>query len=210
MLVKDTLIVMQFVCLLIPPALAALLSGTIFFKTGDLIGKLRENLENIKSDVPCHNEISKISMNYNYLYVLVHEVEKEFSLTNFLILCSQWFNLNTVLFCYILYKGDLLSYSLGSQIIAELIFAIILNISVIQCASKISYQVFRVQTTLQLMHNKSATTKCSHLQIMKNMMDIKFPEMTAYGIVKLNPSLIASSFGSVLTYGLLVINVNRP
>ncbi|GIY19092.1 uncharacterized protein CDAR_126781 [Caerostris darwini] len=119
MLVKDTLIVMQFVCLFIPPALAALLSGTIFFKTGDLIGKLRENLENIKLDVPCHNEISKISMNYNYLYVLVHEVEKEFSPTNFLIVCSQWFNLNTVLLCYILYKGDLLSYSLGSQIIAE-------------------------------------------------------------------------------------------
>ncbi|GIY19093.1 hypothetical protein CDAR_126791 [Caerostris darwini] len=41
------------------------------------------------------------------------------------------------------------------------------------------------------------------------MMDIKFPEMTAYGIVKLNPSLIASSFGSVLTYGLL-LHIRNP
>ncbi|GIY62586.1 hypothetical protein CDAR_596341 [Caerostris darwini] len=106
--------------------------------------------------------------------------------------------------------GDLLSYSLACLMITELIFAVILNIGVILCASRISYRVFRVQTTLQVMHNKVGTAEPKTLQIVKNMIDIKFSEMTAYGIVKLNPALIVSSFGSVLTYGLLVINVNRP
>ncbi|GIY57655.1 uncharacterized protein CEXT_487861 [Caerostris extrusa] len=94
--------------------------------------------------------------------------------------------------------------------IAELIFAVTLNVGVIMRASRISYQVFRVQTTLQVMYNKVGTAEPKTLQIVKNMLDIKFPEMTAYGIVKLKPALIVSSFGSVLTYGLLVINVNRP
>ncbi|GIY29792.1 uncharacterized protein CEXT_780231 [Caerostris extrusa] len=94
--------------------------------------------------------------------------------------------------------------------ISELIFAVILNVGVIMSASRISYQVFRVQTTLQVMHNKVGTAEPKTLQIVKNMLEIKFPEMTAYGIVKLKPALIVSSFGSVLTYGLLVINVNRP
>ncbi|GIZ05358.1 hypothetical protein CEXT_511841 [Caerostris extrusa] len=94
--------------------------------------------------------------------------------------------------------------------IAQLIFAVILNIGVILSASRISYQVFRVQTTLQVMYNKKGTLEPKTLQIAKDMLDIKFPEMTAYGMVKLNPALIASSFGSVLTYGLLIMNVNRP
>ncbi|GIY17691.1 uncharacterized protein CDAR_406621 [Caerostris darwini] len=201
---------MQFVTLFIPPAIAALLSGTIYFKTSDLLGKVRENLANIKMDVLYYNEISKLSMNYNVLYLLAHEVEKEFSLTMFLLLCSHLFNLNTVLLSYILYAGELLSYSLACLMITELIFAVILNVGVIMSASRISYQVFRVQTTLQVMYNKVGTAEPKTLQIVKNMLDIKFPEMTAYGIVELKPALIVSSFGSVLTYGLLVINVNRP
>ncbi|GIY62960.1 techylectin-5A [Caerostris extrusa] len=156
-----------------------------------------------------HNVISKLSMNYNYLYIIVHDVEKEFSLTTFLLLCSQWFNLNEVLLSYILYEGEMLSYSLGCLMIAQFSFAVILNVGVILCASRISYQVFRVQNTLQLMYNKIGTTNSSPVQILKNMLDIKFPKMTAYGVLKLTPYLIASSFGSVLTYGLLVINVNR-
>ncbi|GIY62958.1 hypothetical protein CEXT_688151 [Caerostris extrusa] len=71
-------------------------------------------------------------------------------------------------------------------------------------ASRISYQVFRVQTTLQVMYTKVGTAEPKTLQIVKNMLDIKFPEMTAYGIVELKPALIVSSFGSVLKYGLLV------
>ncbi|GIY17695.1 uncharacterized protein CDAR_406641 [Caerostris darwini] len=209
MLIKGTVIIIQFVCLLIPPAIAALLSGIVYFKTSDLLGKFRENLKNVKMDVLYHNEISKLFTNYNFLYLLVHEVEEEFSITIFMLLCSQWLNMNTVLLAYILYEGDLLSYSLGSLMIAQLIFAVILNVGVILCASRISYQVFRVQTALQVMYNRVGTVKSSPLHIVKNMLDIKFPVMTACGVLKLNPSLIATSFGSVLTYGLLVINVNR-
>ncbi|GIX74674.1 uncharacterized protein CDAR_366231 [Caerostris darwini] len=94
--------------------------------------------------------------------------------------------------------------------IAQLFFAVILNIGVILCASRISYQVFRVQTSLQVMYNNKGTVEPKSLQIVKDMLHVKFPEMTAYGMVKLKPALIVSSFGSVLTYGLLIMNVNRP
>ncbi|GIY19089.1 uncharacterized protein CDAR_126751 [Caerostris darwini] len=200
---------MTFLCLFMTPALAAVLSGTIYFKTSDLLRILHEDLENIRIVGLNYNVVSKLSLNYNVLYEFVHEVKRELSLTTFLLLCSQWFNLNTVLLSFIL--GENISISFIVEMTAELIFAVAFIIGIILCASRISSQVSRVQTTLQLIYNKSGTLKYNRisLRIVKNMMDIKFPEMSAYGILQLNPALIASSFSSALTYGLLVLNINR-
>ncbi|GIY19091.1 uncharacterized protein CDAR_126771 [Caerostris darwini] len=200
---------MTFLCLFMAPALTAVLSGTIYFKTSDLLRMFHEDLERIRIVGLNYNIISKLSLNYNSLYELVHEVERELSLTTFLLLCSQWFNLNTVLVSYILVHD--MSISFDVEMMAELIFAVSFIIGVILCASRISSQVSRVQTTLQLIYNKTGIFKCNHmcLQIVKNMLDIKFPEMTAYGVLQLNPALIVSAFSSALTYGLLVLNINR-
>ncbi|GIY19096.1 uncharacterized protein CDAR_126811 [Caerostris darwini] len=207
--VKVTLVAMTFLCLFMAPALAAVLCGTIYFKTSDLLRLFHEDIERIRIVGLNYNVLSKLSLNYNSLYELVHEVERELSLTTFLLLCSQWFNLNTVLLSYIL--GEITSISQVAGIITELISAITFIVGVILCASRISSQVSRVQTTLQLIYNKSGTLKYNHISLrcVKNMMDIKFPEMTAYGILQLNPALIASPFSSALTYGLLVLNINR-
>ncbi|GIY96467.1 hypothetical protein CEXT_433951 [Caerostris extrusa] len=77
------MVVLTFLCLFMAPALTAVLSGTIYFKTSDLLRMFHEDLERIQIVGLNYNVLSKLSLNYNFLYEIVHEVESELSLTTF-------------------------------------------------------------------------------------------------------------------------------
>ncbi|GFY49722.1 uncharacterized protein TNIN_153431 [Trichonephila inaurata madagascariensis] len=77
---------------------------------------------------------------------------------------------------------------------------------------RISSQIHRIRTSLHLiyyalgydMENKRKTMK-----LLKNIMKVDFPQMTALGVLTIKPVLILSTFGSVLTYGLLVLSIKK-
>ncbi|GIY82035.1 uncharacterized protein CDAR_587841 [Caerostris darwini] len=85
-------------------------------------------------------------------------------------------------------------------------------IAVVLCASRNSCQNHRFRSILQLTHNcmlpnKENTNKA--LQLVRAMLSMKFPRMTACGVLHLEPVLILSVFDSVLTYGFLVLNITK-
>ncbi|GIY71507.1 uncharacterized protein CDAR_604871 [Caerostris darwini] len=77
---------------------------------------------------------------------------------------------------------------------------------------KISFQIRRFRSILQIIHNgllRNEDSTFKTLQLIRTMMNMEFPRMTAGGVLDLEPVLILSVFGSVLTYGLLVINITQ-
>ncbi|GIY76328.1 uncharacterized protein CDAR_446861 [Caerostris darwini] len=149
---------------------------------------------------------------YNILYKLVHEIEKVLSTTAFLLLFSEWLNLYLVL--VILFKLDNRGFT--DVITWESIFRLVMGsltvIAVVLCASRISCQNHRFRSILQLTHtcmlpHKENSNKV--LLLVRAMLSMEFPRMTACGVLHLEPVLILSVLGSVLTYGLLVLNITK-
>ncbi|GFR26393.1 uncharacterized protein TNCT_574521 [Trichonephila clavata] len=83
-------------------------------------------------------------------------------------------------------------------------------ISVAMYASKISKEIETMQENLQDLYNSSVRDLDSNrktLRIIRAMLNTKFPCLTAGSVFELKRGLILSVFGSLFTYGLLVINI---
>ncbi|GFT24293.1 uncharacterized protein NPIL_161291 [Nephila pilipes] len=77
-------------------------------------------------------------------------------------------------------------------------------------ASRVSKEVENMQENLQDLHNLLVCDleSCRKtLLIIRTMMETNFPSLTAGGVFELKRGLILSVFGSLFTYGLLVINI---
>ncbi|GIX68229.1 uncharacterized protein CEXT_170421 [Caerostris extrusa] len=154
-----------------------------------------------------HNEI------LTFLKIqLVHEIKKVLSTTAFLLLFSEWSNLYLVL--VILFKLDNRGFTDG--ITWESIFTLVMPsltvVAVVLCELRISFQNHRFRSILQLTHNcmspnKEKTNKA--LQVVRAVLSMKFPCMTPFGVLHLEPVLILSVFGTVLTHRLLVLSIMK-
>ncbi|GIX84474.1 uncharacterized protein CDAR_607191 [Caerostris darwini] len=105
-----------------------------------------------------------------------------------------------------LFKG-LENKGLSDVIIWESGFRLVLGsliiIAIVLCASRISFQIRRFRSILQIIHNgllRNEDSTFKTLQLIRTMMNMEFPRMTAGGVLDLEPVLILSVFGSVLTY----------
>ncbi|CAL1287175.1 unnamed protein product [Larinioides sclopetarius] len=199
---RSTIIFITFSIVFLMPAMIAVLLGALYYKAGDLFHSLYVNWEyswNLNHD---YKEISKLTQNYSILYQLMHEVEMLLSPSAFLLLCWQWLNVFVVLVTFFKIENESLSCALYWESIVRLIQGFLINTGVVLCASKISFEVGRVKKTLQfilysLMND--AVNNHKYIQLVKSMICTEFPSMTAYGFLELKPSLILTSFGSVLT-----------
>ncbi|GBN09872.1 hypothetical protein AVEN_31842-1 [Araneus ventricosus] len=211
-IITAMIIFMTYTVLLKLPALIAVLAGTLYYKCSELLANVSKSMEDMRCLVPQYREIFKIFQNYNELFKMVNEVEETFSSTSFLVLCSQWINLYLVLVTYFKIEDRGFSTAVSWECFARLILGSLTVVGVVLCASRISSQVRRIQTSLQLIHNslmKDEEKNRRVIEVVKSMIDMEFPQMTAYGFVELKPEFIFSAFGSVLTYGLLVLNLKK-
>ncbi|GIX68239.1 uncharacterized protein CEXT_170491 [Caerostris extrusa] len=180
-LIEGFIILMTYSALLILPALMTILCGTVYYKVSDLFKGICDYLENLNGISYKYSEIFKLLETYN---LLLH-------------VCAG----NREGFFYDFFSA-LVLLVLGSLII----------IAVVLCASRISFQIRRFRSILQIIHNymlRNEDSTFKTLQLIRTMMNMEFPRMTAGGILDLEPVLILSVFGSVLTYGLLVINITQ-
>ncbi|GFV68631.1 uncharacterized protein TNCV_2274941 [Trichonephila clavipes] len=161
---------------------------------------------------PNDKEIVIVMKRYNLLYQLALEVEKVFSLCSFLLLCSQGLNLCVVLILFTVLDSNSFSYVHTWECIPRLFLDPLIIVAVVLCGSRISSQIHRILTSLHLvyyalgydMENNRETMK-----LVKNIIKVDFPQMTALGVLTIKPVLILSTFGSVLTYGLLVLSIKK-
>ncbi|GBN09869.1 Techylectin-5A, partial [Araneus ventricosus] len=199
---RSMIIFITFSMLFLMPTLIAMLLGALYYRAGDLFHGLYVNWEYLRNLGQDHKEISKLMQNYNLLYQLTHEVEMLLSPSAFLLLCWQWLNAFVVLVSFFKIENESFSCALYWENIVRLVQGFLINTGVVLCASKISSEVGRVKKRLQLiLYSLMNDAENNHedIQLVKSMMSVEFPSMTAYGILELKPSLVLTCFGSVLT-----------
>ncbi|KAF8777230.1 hypothetical protein HNY73_014139 [Argiope bruennichi] len=171
-----------------------------------------ENLKKTLELSPQYKKVFEMMQHYNHLYHLAHKTERAFSLTALLLLCSQCLNVYLVLVTFFKVENETFSSALYWESVSRLFIGPLSISGVVLCASSIASQVRKIRVSLQMIHSSllyEADKNHKTLQLVTSMMNTEFPQMTAYGILELKPSLILASLGSVLTYGLLVLNIKK-
>lgn len=188
----------------------AILCSSVYFKCSELLGIFCENIAYMQFREPLRLEVVNLLQKYRLLHRMTHDVEKGLSSVSFLILCSQMQK-----------KEIALARSVdlgGKEVSASVIWITIPSVTVIPVsviiltlsASRIGSKVQVVQFTLQSIYDSwicRDKVDRQSLEMVKNMMETYFPTMSAYGIVELKRGLVLSVFGSLFTYGLLVVNI---
>ncbi|GBM43986.1 hypothetical protein AVEN_187588-1 [Araneus ventricosus] len=209
-IIRSFLIVMTFLIQYTLPIVIAVLVGAVYYSTGKLFSNVLEKVKNQKN-LGLHDEsISDLLQRYNLLYQLAHDVEKALSSTSFLLMCWQWLNIYLVLVTFFKIDNNSFSTALYWENIVRLTFGPLIVTGVIICASIIPSHLCEIKKCLQLILNslmKNIRENNGTVQLVSSMINTEFPQMTACGVAELKPVLILTSLGSLLTYGLLVINI---
>ncbi|GBO31154.1 hypothetical protein AVEN_49229-1 [Araneus ventricosus] len=192
--------------------MAAIFLGALYWKISNLLSDFNGKLVTFEQiDFHYDNSI-KLMNRYNLLFHLVHSAEEALSSMSFLFLCSQWLNVYVALVGFLKMKNKSFSYALCWENITRLILGPIIVASVVACASRISLQIHRIRMNMQLIHNflmKDSDSNHKTIQLVQYMKNTEFPHLTAFKIAELKPGLILTFFGSVLTYGLLILNIKK-
>ncbi|GBN09875.1 hypothetical protein AVEN_31845-1 [Araneus ventricosus] len=202
------IILMTSAILLMFPALVAMLSGAVYYAFSDLLGMFCEKLRNAQSFVVDYKVVMGLFQNYNDFSKMAHDVEKLLSSTSFLLLCSQWLNLYVVLVTYVMVDNKSFTTVHTWECIPRLILAPLTITILVFCASRVSSQVYKMRNHLRSIYN-NLDYNIETLHLVKKMIKTEVPQMTACSILSLKPVLILSLFGSVLTYGLLVLSIRK-
>ncbi|GBM20920.1 hypothetical protein AVEN_120549-1 [Araneus ventricosus] len=211
-LVRNIMILITFSSHFMLPSMTAILLGSLYCKVSNLLTDFNGKLVKFKQIDFHYDDSLKLMNRYNLLFQLVHSAEQVLSSTSFLLLCSQWLNVYIVLVAFFKMKNESFSYALCWENITRLILGPIIVASVVACASRISLQSHRIRMNMQLIHNflmKDSDSNHKTIQLVQSMTNTEFPHLTAFKIAELKPGLILTFFGSVLTYGLLVLNIKK-
>ncbi|GBO01387.1 hypothetical protein AVEN_267472-1 [Araneus ventricosus] len=211
-LVRSVMILITFSILYLVPSLVAIFVCAMYCKVSSLFRGMYENVKNVLKFAPQYKQVFEVMQKYNHLYQLAHQTERAFSLTALLLLCSQCLSVYLVLVTFFKVENESFSYALYWESIVRLIMGPLSITAVVLCGSSIASQVRKIQTCLQMIHSSllyDADKNHKTLQLVSSMLNMEFPQMTAYGVLELKPSLILTSLGSVLTYGLLVLNIKK-
>lgn len=192
------------------PTLFTILCSSVYFKCSDVISDFCEDISIIQFGILRREEIVIMLQKYRLLHRITCRVENGLSSISFLILCSQMLSMYVALAFFMNSSGKMPTASVIWVTIPSLTVIPLSVIIFTLSASRIGAKIKEVQFTLQSIHNiwiSRDKIDLQSLEIVKSMMGISFPTISAYGIVELKPGLILSVFGSLFTYGLLVQNI---
>ncbi|KAG8177518.1 hypothetical protein JTE90_026864 [Oedothorax gibbosus] len=201
-------ILIAYLCLLVinfMPVLATVLCGSVYFRCSQL-------LSGFCMDISAHLSggrvgLIRLSQKHRSLFKLTHSVERSLSSVALMLFCSQVLNMFVGLaaFTYHIFPASALWLSAPALVIVPST-VLILTLS----AARIRLRVRDIQTTLQNVRHclvSSSQIEWESVAVVESMLGTSFPKMTACGFVELKHRLILSVFGSLFTYGLLIINM---
>ncbi|CAL1287174.1 unnamed protein product, partial [Larinioides sclopetarius] len=174
----------------------------MYCNVSSLFGGMYENMKNSFKLTPQYKQAFEIMQYYNHLYQIVHQTERALSLTALLLLSSQCLSVYLVLVAFFKVEDESFFGALRWESILRLSMGPLSITAVVLCASRISSNIRKIRTCLQMIHSSllyNADENHKTLQLIAAMMNVEFPQMTAYGVLELKPSLILTSLGSVLT-----------
>ncbi|KAF8796824.1 hypothetical protein HNY73_001161 [Argiope bruennichi] len=208
--VRTMIIFISFFIAFILPASLAILICTLYYIVGELFEDLYAKMKSVLKTNSHPNEIFKLLESYTMLFKVTHKTERAVSLTTFLLLCWQWLNTYIVLVSFFKMKTASHASSLHWESACRLILGLLILVAIVYRGYHISSHINDIEKKLQLKLNRlqgDADGNSKSLGFVQTMISMKFPSMTAYGITNLNPALVLATYGSVLTYGLLVLNI---
>ncbi|GFU40884.1 uncharacterized protein NPIL_483791 [Nephila pilipes] len=186
--------------------LVAVMCGTLYYSLSELFYLFRKDLQ---ADTPDSENMRARMLQYTKLFEIANELEKTLSTTCCLFLCSQMISMYVSLATYVLLDEERLTMCIIWESIPEMSLIPASIIGVTLCASKISSQAENCNIYLQTLHDRlicHQKTDWKTFLLVKAMMNKRLPYMSACRIIKFTPAFIISVFGSLFTYGLLILN----
>ncbi|KAG8182050.1 hypothetical protein JTE90_013980 [Oedothorax gibbosus] len=190
------------------PSIITILCCVVYHKCGDLFKPLLEQLENYRVDKPRQYRMNHLLQKYQDLYKLTHQVEKTVKTTSFMVLVSHMLNMYLNLANYVI-ERDFAIWEIA-EFLPVTFLSPTLVVAMVLCGSRITTQVKEMQYHLQIILcdlKRAVNRDMETLEMVKIMLDTKFTTMSAGGMVQFTPGLVLSVFGSLLSFGLLMLNI---
>ncbi|GFU34085.1 uncharacterized protein NPIL_103921 [Nephila pilipes] len=202
----------SFLCMFSFPSCISIVCCAAYYKSCKVFKGFSDVVADIHQGVLNRYKVSKWMNMHRLLYELAHATEKALSPISLLIFSSQClFMYISLAYCIVFQFKDryfaILWYVISSSVLP--LFSVV---GVILCASKISEEIVLIRTNLQLLYNtwvNESNADNKILLLMRTMITTKFPIMTVGNIMDLKLGLIFSLFGSLFTYGLLILSVTN-
>lgn len=193
------------------PAVATVLCCGIYYKCSDLFEPLIEDVKGYQLIVPCRYVVENLMHMHRDLYKLTHHVEVVIRRISFLILVSHMLSMYLGLSTYVLYNKSISTSKLFDSV-SLILLSPTLVVAHVLCGSRVASQITKMQYNLQIIHYNLA--KEDHkdwraLEMLKIMLSTSYTIMSAGGFVEFRAGLILSAFGSLFSYGLLILSIRE-
>ncbi|GBM78270.1 hypothetical protein AVEN_245204-1 [Araneus ventricosus] len=192
------------------PSIIAVACGTIYYRFSELLSYFCDNIMENDERSLSYIKFFKLMENYDLLCDLSLSIEKALSPVVLLLLSSQTLCMYIALSSFVLFDSVYAPDSVKWQSVPGMTMIPASLIGVNFCAARILSKMRSIRAVLQKIHNNLARDiemNWKSILLLKTMLKMNFPPMTAGGILELKSGLILSVFGSLLTYGLLIINI---
>lgn len=186
-----------------------IMCSSLYYKCSELLGDFGEDIAVAQCRELHHEELIELLQKQILLYRLTLAVDRGLSFTSLLLLCSQMLNMYVALASFVNLDGRTIAASTIWICTPSLTVTPCSVIGLTLSASRIQFKYKEIQVALQNLYHSLVSRKkveWKSLIVVKGMLETSFPIMSASGIVELKPELILSVFGSLFTYGLLVLN----
>ncbi|KAF8787300.1 hypothetical protein HNY73_008915 [Argiope bruennichi] len=193
------------------PCIIALICSVIFYDFSEFLSRFHEKLK-LQQKTFHRNEILVMSKLHSLLFETVHRVQSTMSLICYFFLCSQMTVLYGSLSVFVLTKTEDINVS---QICENVLIIILVPSSIIALvmgSSRINKQHLKLQTTILVLKGKLMRQSQCDLDVLNQLnlwKEKSFPVISAAGFAELTPRFMLSMFGSLFTYGLLIINLKH-
>ncbi|GFX37158.1 uncharacterized protein TNCV_199091 [Trichonephila clavipes] len=186
--------------------------GALYYNLSDLLYRFAEGLRYLHCKSISHRDLVVPMQLHASLFKMAHKLQNATSVTACLILCSQILAMFVILTTYILLDSEQWSIPLVCESIPGISTVPLTIIGIILCGSRIPSQVEHCNIYLLSLHDQLTSepkVDRESLILVKAMLNKRFPYMSACSLAKFTPKLIVSIFGSLLTYGLLIVNIKE-
>ncbi|GBM47368.1 hypothetical protein AVEN_66114-1 [Araneus ventricosus] len=193
------------------PCIIAMVYNVLYYDFSEFLFRFHEKLLSLQKTLN-RNEIMVIAKAHCLFFETVHQIQDSTALICFFFLCSQMTVLYGTLSVFVLTKTEDISVP---QICENVLIILLVPASIIRLvlsASRISEQNKKIQITILVLKDRlirQSNTDLETVNQLNLMKERQFPVISAAGFAELSPKFMLSMFGSLFTYGLLIINLKH-
>ncbi|GBL82970.1 hypothetical protein AVEN_106467-1 [Araneus ventricosus] len=193
------------------PSLVAVMCGVLYHKYSCLLCIFHKELNDLRKNCLNRNIVRLKTKQHALLFQVAHKLEDVTSLICFLFLCSRMVIMYFTLATVMLEGGSIALATIWESM--PVITAVPLSlVGVTLCASQISAQSQKTYFALAILQDElidQNDTDSETFHYLKIMLNKSFPPVAPCSVVELTPKFNITVFGSLFTYGLLILNLGN-